>query len=216
MGTHRVQISWNEGNAPGAFITVDGFDVLGTVPSSPTMTTVEILWAEQRLADLSYRPGPIDGVFDKKTRAAVIAFQKWEGLTRDGTLNSNVWSRLQTATRPKPKYSGTNTWIEVNKAKQVLLFVQKGALKWTLPVSTGTTGDGGIITPSGSFKVLRKTLETNPRYLPLYIRSTGYLAIHGYPSVPTYPASHGCVRTQTWDQDQLYPLVPLNTPVYIY
>ena len=30
------------------------------------------------------------------------------------------------------------------------------------------------------------------------------LAIHGYPNVPTYPASHGCVRIETWDQDALF------------
>ena len=85
---------------------------------------------------------------------------------------------------------------------------------WTLPVSTGSASVG-IVTPVGTFKVTRKTLETNPRYLPLYI-STTLLAIHGYPSVPTYPASHGCVRTQTWDEDALYPLIPVGTYVYIY
>ena len=42
-----------------------------------------------------------------------------------------------------------------------------------------------------------------PAYLPLYISHHAAVAIHGYPNVPTYPASHGCVRTQTWDQDAL-------------
>ena len=42
------------------------------------------------------------------------------------------------------------------------------------------------------------------------------LAIHGYPNVPTYPASHGCVRTETWDQDALFPLISVGTYVYIY
>ena len=74
----------------------------------------------------------------------------------------------------------------------------------------------GIVTPSGTFKVLRKTLETDPRYLPLYIAFAERLAIHGYPNVPTYPASHGCVRTPLWDQDVLYPLIPVGTYVYIY
>ena len=85
---------------------------------------------------------------------------------------------------------------------------------WTLPVSTGSASVG-IVTPSGTFKVTRKTKELSPRYYPLYI-STTLLAIHGYPSVPTYPASHGCARTQTWDQDDLWPLIPVGTPVYIY
>ena len=84
-------------------------------------------------------------------------------------------------------------------------------------MSTGSASVG-IATPSGTFKVTHKTLETNPRYLPLYISNypSSLLAIHGYPNVPTYPASHGCVRTQTWDQDALQPLIAVGTYVYIY
>jgi hypothetical protein len=214
-GTHKLEISWSEGNAPGAYIDVDALEVLGSLPWSVALTSTEIRWAEQRLADLSYRPGAIDGVVDAKTRGAIIAFQKWEGLTRDGQLTSAVWSRLQTASRPRPARAGTTSpWIEVNKTRQVLLYCRDGAVVWTLPVSTGNASVG-IVTPSSTYSVRRKTLETSPRYKPLYI-STTLLAIHGYPSVPIYPASHGCVRTQLWDQDVLYPLIPVGTRVYIY
>jgi hypothetical protein len=215
---HRVEISWHESNASGAYITVDAFDVVGTLPYTRALTTAEIKWVEQRLTDLSYRPGPVDGVYDNRTRGAVIAFQKWEGLSRDGVVGAVVWARLQVAATPRPKSTGSTAWIEVNKTKQVLLFCKNNAVVRTLPVSTGTTGDGGIITPSGTFKVTRKTLETSPRYLPMYISNYPYslLAIHGYPNVPTYPASHGCIRTHLWDEDELYPLVPVGTRVYIY
>lgn len=215
---HRVEVTWHESNASGAYITVDAFDVLGTLPYTRSLTVAEIKWLEQRLADLSYRPGPIDGVYDTRTRGAVIAFQKWEELTRDGVVGSVVWARLQVAGSPKPRSTGTTAWIEVNKTKQLLLYCKDNAVVRTLPVSTGTTGDGGIITPSGTFKVTRKTLETSPRYLPLYISNypSSLLAIHGYPNVPTYPASHGCVRTHLWDEDELHPIIPVGTRVYIY
>jgi N-acetylmuramoyl-L-alanine amidase len=42
------------------------------------------------------------------------------------------------------------------------------------------------------------------------------IAIHGYPNVPTYPASHGCVRTQLRDQDAIYPFLGVGSRVYIY
>ena len=214
-GKHTVEISWNADNASGASISVDAFDVWGTLVSEPGSPNEQATWVEQRLSDLSYRPGTIDGVYDSRTRMAVIAFQKWEGMTRDGVVSTAVINRLQTAGRPRPSRSGaTNPWIEVNKTKQVLLYCKNGAVVWTLPVSTGSASVG-IVTPSGTFRVLRKTLETSPRYRPLYI-TTGLLAIHGYPSVPTYPASHGCIRTPTWDQDALYPLIPVGTYVYIY
>jgi lipoprotein-anchoring transpeptidase ErfK/SrfK len=214
-GKHVIEISWDEGNAPGTYVSVDAVDVVGSIPWELTLTSAQAKWVEQKLTELSYRPGTVDGVFDAKTRGAITAFQKWEGLTRNGEVSAAVLNRLGTAIRPKPTRTGSsNPWIEVNKTKQVLLYCKDGAVVWTLPVSTGSASVG-IATPAGTFKVTRKTLETSPRYLPLYI-STTLLAIHGYPDVPTYPASHGCVRTQTWDEDALQPLIAVGTYVYIY
>jgi N-acetylmuramoyl-L-alanine amidase len=42
------------------------------------------------------------------------------------------------------------------------------------------------------------------------------LAIHGYPSVPTYPASHGCIRMTWADMDEFHALAPVGTEVRIY
>jgi hypothetical protein len=195
---------------------VDAFDVTGTLPWEDSLSVAEVRWLEQRLTDLSYRPGPIDGVFDERTNQAVIAFQKWEGLTRDGLVGPEVWARLQVASRPTPTRTGTTAWIEVDKTKQVLLYCKNNAVVWTLPVSTGNA-TVGIVTPVGQYTILRKTLETDPRYKPLYILPTpSVLAIHGYPSVPQYPDSQGCPRTPMWDQDDLYPLIPVGTVVDIY
>jgi peptidoglycan hydrolase-like protein with peptidoglycan-binding domain len=217
-GKHVLEISWDEANTTGTYISIDALDVAGSIPWELTLSSEQAKWVEQRLSDLSYRPGTIDGVFDTSTRGAIIAFQKWEGLTRDGEVSAAVLTRLGTATRPKPTRTGsTNPWIEVDKTKQVLLYCKDGAVVWTLPVSTGSASVG-IVTPSGTFTVTRKTLETSPRYLPLYISNypTSLLAIHGYTNVPTSPASHGCIRTQIWDEDALYPLIVVGTYVYIY
>ena len=226
-GTHWVEIRWNTTNhtdkVTHTFISADAFDVVGVLPSASALTTSEIKWAEQRLTNLSYRPGPIDGVKDKYTKSAVIAFEEWEGLSRDGVIGSAVWTRLQTATRPTPTKTspGTNPWIEVNKTKQVLLYCKNGAVVWTLHVSTGNASlSGGRVTPTGTWTILAKWAMPSYRatYYPMdYDASQDpILAIHGYPNVPTYPASHGCVRTETWDQDALFPLITLGTYVYIY
>jgi hypothetical protein len=226
-GTHWVEIRWNTTNntdkVTHTFISADAFDVVGVLPSASALTTAEIKWAEQRLTDLSYRPGTIDGVKDAKTKSAVIAFQEWEGLSRDGVIGSAVWTRLQTATRPTPTKTspGSNPWIEVNKTKQVLLYCKNGAVVWTLHVSTGTASvSGGRVSPSGTWTILAKWAMASYRstYYPMdYDDSQDpILAIHGYPNVPTYPASHGCVRLETWDQDALFPLIAVGTYVYIY
>jgi L,D-transpeptidase catalytic domain/IPT/TIG domain/Putative peptidoglycan binding domain len=213
-GDHRVQIWVSETSAPGAYIDVDAVDVHGSLPSLSSASAAKTMWAEQRLKELSYLPGVVNGVFDTKTRGAVVAFEKWEGLPRDGVIGTAVWARLHTATRPKPTRIGTtDPWIEVNKTKQVLLFCKDGAVLYTIPVSTGSASVG-MITPSGTFSIISKTPPRDHLYYPMAI--TSGIAIHGYPTVPTTAASHGCVRTQNWDQDVLYPITPMRTRVYIY
>lgn len=196
-------------SAPGL---PDGF-TFSTVASGAS--GVEVAWLEQRLTDLTYRPGPVDGVFDHRTRQAVLAFQKWEGLNRDGVVGAAVWSRLLAATAPMPSRSGGSNWIEVSKTKQVLLYVEGGTVVRTLAVATGDP-KVGITTPSGTFSITSKSPKWDgPRYKPLYLRNWGVLAIHGYPSVPAWPASHGCVRVPVWDMDELFPLIPVGTKVHI-
>jgi lipoprotein-anchoring transpeptidase ErfK/SrfK len=43
----------------------------------------------------------------------------------------------------------------------------------------------------------------------------GY-AIHGYPSVPNYPASHGCIRVPNSDANAIYNWVKLGDPIWVY
>jgi putative cell wall-binding protein len=191
----------------------DGF---GSTTVASGASGAAVLWLEQKLALLSYRPGPVDGVFDKRTHQAVLAFQKWEGLARDGVVGPQVWARLLTAKTPQSARSSSGSWVEVNKSKQVLLYVERGVVTRTLAVSTGNA-NVGIVTPSGTYSITRRSGGWDgPRYKPLYLRSWGALAIHGYPSVPVWPASHGCVRVPLWDQDELYPLIPVGTRVFVY
>ncbi|MGI5940271.1 MAG: S-layer homology domain-containing protein [Thermoleophilia bacterium] len=178
----------------------------------------QVAWLEQRLTDLTYRPGAIDGVFDERTRHAVIAFQKWEGLSRDGVVGAKTWVRLATATQPTPARSRSGVWIEVNKTKQVFLYIVNGTVKRTLPTSTGKA----FTYRSAPYTVQRKPIADGPRYRALYLNPGNVLAIHGYPSVPTYPASGGCIRLTKWDMDDLRardrfdPMIPNGTLVYIY
>lgn len=187
-------------------------------PASVGSRGPQVLFIEQRLTELTYRPGPIDGVFDERTRQAVIAFQKWEVLSRQGTVGPETWARLLTAGVPGPRLNGSGVWIEVNLAKQVFLYVQNGAVTRTLPTSTGTS----FTYRSTPYTVERKAIPDGPRYRALYLNPGSVLAIHGYPYVPTYPASHGCVRLTKWDMDDLRaydagsPLIPDGTKVYIY
>ncbi len=241
-GPHTLTIRFSgqkNASSSGYAISLDALDVTGYLTQAPTTNTSggekidglpeaewfdlrlakgssgdAVAWLEQRLTDLSYRPGPIDGYFDERTRQAVIAFEKWHWLRRDGVVAGGVWGRLLAASRPVPRYSRAGKWIEVNKSKQVLLYCVNGNVERTLAVSTGSPRVG-IVTPSGFFRVTRKNIHERVRYKPLYI-TWRLLAIHGYTLVPTWPASHGCIRTTWADMDELNPLIPVGTVVRIY
>jgi len=62
--------------------------------------------AEQRLWELGYWAGPIDGKFDSASRQALIAFQKVEGRPRTGNLAPTELNALLTAYRPRPRFDG--------------------------------------------------------------------------------------------------------------
>ena len=78
-------------------------------------------------------------------------------------------------------------------------------------VSTGATGN----TPLGTWRVYRKVTGFDwVLWYPMYFLR-GF-AIHGYPSVPAYPASHGCVRVPMWIAPQLFAGHPHGATVTIY
>jgi hypothetical protein len=114
--------------------------------------------------------------------------------------------------------AGSGVWIEVRLAKQVFLDVEDGVVTRTLPTSTGRS----FIYRSAPYTVQRKSIPDGPRYRALYLNPGYVLAIHGYPSVPVYPASDGCVRLPKWDMDDLRvrdgtdPMIPYGTRFYIY
>ena len=97
-----------------------------------------------------------------------------------------------TASTPRARYPGDH--IEVSKPLQVLFVVRGGRVILVSHVSTGATGN----TPAGRWHVYSKV----PGWLPDGMFDSSFFlrgfAIHGYPTVPFYPGSHGCVRVPLW------------------
>jgi lipoprotein-anchoring transpeptidase ErfK/SrfK len=148
---------------------------------------------------------------------SVIAFQKVQGLERDGEVAAHVWKRLANPRIPTPRYSMPTDHLEIDKTRQVLFVVRGGSIATIVPVSTA--GIAGWYTPEGTFAIYRKVGGFDPSplgtlYAPMYFHG-GY-AIHGNPSVPPYPASHGCIRVPMWIADWLYATNSYGETVYIY
>jgi lipoprotein-anchoring transpeptidase ErfK/SrfK len=53
-------------------------------------------------------------------------------------------------------------------------------------------------------------------WMPYASYFVGGIAMHEYPDVPAYPASHGCVRLPEGEASHVYSFVELGTPVYVF
>ena len=99
----------------------------------------------------------------------------------------------------------------MSKERQYLLQVRNGRVVRVVHVSTGATGN----TPLGRFRVYRKVSGWDwILWYPLYFLR-GF-AIHGYPEVPPYPASHGCVRVPMWIAPTLAAAIGYGQTIYVY
>ena len=172
---------------------------------------------QQRLADLGYLPANrVDGRPGPETTFAVIAFQKWAGLPRDGVVGPTTTGALARAERPLPITPGTGKRIEVLLDRQLALLIEGNRVLLTVTVSTGK---GSNATPPGSFRIFRKEIKSWSYpfqvWLPWASYFVGGIAFHEYPDVPTQAASHGCVRVPRFDAQLVYKFGSLRTPVKV-
>src|SRR5436305_12164128 len=64
------------------------------------------LEAERRLAELGYWTGRVDARFDAATKAALIAFQKWEGRPITAELTVDEIEAIRNSAPPKAREPG--------------------------------------------------------------------------------------------------------------
>jgi peptidoglycan hydrolase-like protein with peptidoglycan-binding domain len=170
-----------------------------------------------QLAALHYAVPSFSPTFGDDFLQSVYAFQKVQGLDRTGVVNARLWTRLADPRIPQPRYRQPADHIEVDKTHQVLYIVRGGQIALISPVSTA--GIAGYYTPEGRFAIYRKVVGYDPSPLgvllnPMYF--VGGYAIHGNPSVPPYPASHGCVRVPNFVIYRLFSSEPYGETVYVY
>jgi len=193
------------------------------------MTGPDVSFLQRRLQVLHYDVPAVTGTFNYDTLHAVIAFEKVQRLTRDGVVSATVWSHLGRPTVPHLLHplAGVGA-VEVDLTRQVLFYAVNGAIVRILDVSTGggytfIDSSGNLataITPTGHFYIHYKidrwvTSKLGTLYRPAYFNNSGY-AIHGEGEVPSYPASHGCVRITVPAMDRMYAKLTIGMSVWIY
>jgi peptidoglycan hydrolase-like protein with peptidoglycan-binding domain len=169
---------------------------------------------QSKLSALHYAV-PRSGVFDEGTGQAVIAYRKLTGLARVPTTDAQVFHLLARGAGGFPvRYPRDGRHVEADLARQVLAEIEPGGRVYRIY----TTSSGKPSTPTvlGRYQVYSKTPGVNSEGMVdsnYFIR--GY-AIHGYPEVPTYAASHGCLRVPIPDAPAIFAWVRVGTTVDVY
>ncbi len=204
-----------------------------TSPAAPRKLKVgakgaAVLALQQRLTELGYWNGKADGAFGGTTQQAVYAVQKAAGLGRDGVVGPKTQKALDRGVRPTAKSTGGGHLIEINLSRQLLMIVDDGRVTTILNTATGSnqhyTYQGQTYladTPPGRFRVGRQIDgwrhgPLGPLWRPKYFN--GGIAVHGAPSVPAYPASHGCARVSISAMNWIWATnkIPLKTKIWVY
>ena len=171
---------------------------------------------QQRLAGLGYLNGSdVTGSDDYLTEQALLAFQGWEDLDRTGTVTGQTQVALFAAGRPRPAARRPGRRVEIYRDRGDVLLIEDGEVVRVVHASTGSLGR----TPAGDFHVYAKSLYSWSVpfhvWMPYASYFRGGIAMHESPDVPSYPASHGCVRLPDGEADRVYRFVDVGTPVVV-
>jgi hypothetical protein len=158
----------------------------------------------------------VSGTFDYATEQALLAFQGWEELARTGTVTGETQLALFRVSAPRPATHRPGKRVEIHRDLGVLLLIENNDVERVVHTSTGALGR----TPSGAYHVYRKEILSwsvpFKVWMPYASYFVGGIAMHEYSYVPSYPASHGCVRLPEGDAQRVYGFAEIGTPVYVF
>jgi peptidoglycan hydrolase-like protein with peptidoglycan-binding domain len=230
MATRLVQLSATLarlGSQPWAAISAEGRLAtvlrIGVRPSAWRALVGEqgypftVRGIQLRLWQLGYLDrASVTGTTDYMTEQALLAFQGWNGLSRTGTVTGETQVALFRASPPRPATHRAGRRVEIYRDRGVLLMIEGNEVRRAVHTSTGAGG----ITPPGSFRGNRKELMSwsvpFTTWMPYASYFTGGIAMHEYSYVPSYPASHGCVRLPAGEANRVYAFAEYGTPVHVF
>jgi len=168
---------------------------------------------KKAMAKMGYASGG-GRCFNGRTGREVLAYRKVNGMARTeragrGLVKDVFGGRGGYHVR----YPGAGEHAEVSLAKQVLVLTKGDKPFAIYPVSTGKPSTPTV---TGHYTFYRREPGYNAEgmYYSFYWHN-GY-AVHGYAEVPTYAASHGCVRTFIADQPRIYYQLNYGESIFVF
>lgn len=193
--------------------------------TEPRLSGDDVLELQERLQQLGYYQGKLDGIFGEKTQQAVKQFQSAGKMNVTGQVGPATWDKLSAGIKAPPVI--TNSAPDRQPDKQVSILIDTNKKTLTLlnngePLKTFpcAVGKGSTPTPVGEWKIVHKGGNWGGgfgvRWMGLNV-PWGIFGIHGTnkPYSIGSPASHGCIRMFNEHVRTLYEEVEVGTAVKI-
>ena len=175
---------------------------------------IRVRLLQKGLRRLGYGGIAIHGYYGPGTARAVLAFRKVNGLGRRTYANTEVFKRVfQGKGTFRLKYPKAGKHVEADLSRQVLVLAKGGRAVKIYHTSSGAPSTPTVL---GHFEFYRAQPGTNANGMVHSRYFVGGYAIHGYPSVPTYPASHGCLRVPIPNAWSIYSWIDFGDDIYVY
>ncbi len=152
--------------------------------------------------------------FGGKTARGVLAYRKVNGMAATYRAGAGlVKSAFSGQGAYKVQHPGAGQHLEAPLGKQVLVFAKDDKPVAVYPISSGKSSTPTV---TGHFTFIRQEPGYNSHGMYYSFYFYGGYAVHGYESVPDYPASHGCIRTFIADQPEIYNRINFGEDIFVF
>lgn len=191
-------------------------------PGHPPARGIDVEELQERLAELGFYRGPMNGVYDSGTVDAVRNLQRSRGTAPTGEVTDLTWWQMASPMthRSASKQTGRpegelSIIIDIDSYTLTLLAGGSPYKEYTVAIGKPETPS-----PPGEWKIVEKAFESGgdfgSRWLGLDVPWGAY-GIHGTnrPWSIGRQASAGCFRMHNPDVEELFEWVGAGTPVTI-
>jgi L,D-transpeptidase catalytic domain len=152
--------------------------------------------------------------FGGKTARGVLAYRRVNGMAQNFHAGKGLVKRVYAGRGDyEVRHAGAGRHVEVPLGKQVLVFAKGDKPYAIYPISSGKSSTPTV---TGHYSFIRTEPGYNSHGMYYSFYFYGGYAVHGYESVPDYPASHGCIRTFIADQPEIYNRIEFGEDIFIW